>query len=72
MAKHGNDINQVKTPIELAARMFQEQQGRVLSTILGPDGEQRQRNATAESGLEAIILSQLDALDDTILPIVGK
>ena len=30
MAKHGHDINQVKTPIELAARMFEQQQERCI------------------------------------------
>jgi hypothetical protein len=41
MAKESERINRIQTPIDLAVRMFNAQQERLMTTIVGPERQTR-------------------------------
>jgi hypothetical protein len=41
--KNPNNINQIEAPIDLAMKIFDEQQGRVLNTLTGSPKAERQQ-----------------------------
>jgi hypothetical protein len=57
-----NNVNQVEAPIELAMKIFQEQQDRVFNSIGGVQTQQR-REMVAGIPLDDILPSVLDAME---------
>lgn len=58
-----NDINRIQTPVDIATKMFLDQQEGLLQNLLGP--QQRQRVEVPRPD-EAVIISQQDVLEDMI------
>jgi len=46
MPSHPNDINRVQAPIDLAMKMFLEQQAQVSSIVLGPPAPRTRASET--------------------------
>ena len=61
MPQH-SDMNQVTAPIDLAAKMAEEQQASILSRILGPQRQQRQAQLDGQPADPLIqeIVAQMD------------
>lgn len=67
MPKHQNDTDRFQTPVDIAAKMFGEQQDSVLRAIKGPPA----RTPNTPPPDEAVIIAQ-EGLEDIIVPMIGR